>query len=673
MKFSFKKNDGDEKKAKPKAKRKSKGDGVASLKTGAANHGEKLLLGLVVLVSVYVIYIGWNREGLDSSPAEVESAINNARSKMDSPTWAEVKQVRYPEPDKFDRLASDDTRPLKAEDFAMKMPMHPVLQEARQRRTDPELLAPLELEVRPGYGAIAMRGDGEGGRSAIGNLIGDSDDTRALPDAVRERFRGQSTSGTDTEARYFISITGLVPVKAQQELYRAAFGQAIEYRIERDMPQYIALDIERRELDANGKPGEWTSLDAPRVARLAPRKWESKSEELALQDHVISSLMMPLPPIIFRDISEWAVHSKIPQAKLDQSGFVREVGGADDLTDEEAEEEFSLFDSEAASRRGEGEGQSEEIGEEFSEGAGDDSVANQLKVEMGMLRFFDFDVQPGKVYEYRARLLLEDANNPHSFEMPSVNACETAVIIRRQANPDDYLRESPWSELTTPVRVPSGRQVFAGKVVSPSTSPVSAASGLIALPKKSTDEPVARLMGVTWDPVKKYDVPNPLTVRRGSVVNQTAAEVEVIDPSISKVRKLRDYDFKTNVLVLDIAGGDTLKTKGSFSRSELRAPGMVLVMDENNNLSFRSEIADQGEFEFFEIPPDEELLREQKRRAEEEEEGDRRGGRRGDRGGRNERGGRNDRGGRNERGGENGFSEPGFGEDDDDRGNRRRR
>jgi len=657
MKFSFKKDGGDgEKKPKAKSKSRGSGDGLASAKTSLANHGEKILLAVIGLISIYIIYSGFNREGISSTPDDVESEVQSARARIESPTWLEVKATRFPDVDRFDEKANANTIDIKVEHFPLRAPLHPVLQEERQKRKDPVVVAPVDLEVRPGYGALMLADNGQGGgglRTVLGNA---NEDTRPLPDKIRERMGGRSSSRGPTESRYFISVLGLVPAKVHQDAFREALVKAIEYSIERDTPRYLAVEIERREMDPAGNPGQWVALDSPQILATEPRSWASKEAERVQSEHVIPTLMMPLPPIVMRDVGEWAAHTKIPQEQLDERGSVIERSEFNERGNTSFDEngEFSLFGAEESfderANPDEGENGDDYGSDELTEA----DLRGQLKVEFGMFRFFDFDVVPGKAYQYRARLLLEDPNNPNSHDRPSANACETQVVIRRQATPDKKFVETPWSNESASVIVSSGTQIFAGTVTAPVRRAVSSSGGRISLPLKSSDEPVANVMGVAWDSGQKLDVPAPLEVRRGSLVKKMNAELEVVDPSISRVRTVKDYNFNTDFLVVDIAGGERLDRRG-----DLRSPGMVLVMDRSGNLMFHSELGDRDSYDFYEIPPDEEEIRFQQQQfengeAEDDERGRGRGRGRRDR----NRGGEQDEAnefdafrGENERGG----------------------
>ena len=457
MKFSLKKGGGGDKAAKAAkpAKRASRSggrEGTAAIKAFFVNHLEKLLLTAIALLAVVIIYSGFSKPGLNSDPAKLTAEINAARSNMNASTWTEVSKQRQPEPDTFDVQATADTVSIKDEDFQLPTPVHPILKEREKRRTDPQLLAPSELEVRAGYGPLAVRAAETPGAAtpAITRTERGSAGTRPLPEKLRQRFSRGSSGDSPTVSAFFVSLTGLVPIKQQAAAYREAFEGAAEFLAERDTPRYLALSVQRAEVGPNGQPGEWTDLDALRVMRLEPARWESHLEETAEPDYVIAPLVMPLPPLRFRDVTQWSGHTKIPQQKLGPGGVLREAAQPTESgTAPAADQPIDIFGGAAVGTSGESrEGPrttAESTGEETvpAEGA---LIENRIKVDNGLLRYFDFTVEPGKAYVYRVRLLLEDPNNPKEQTRPAASSCETSVVVRRQANPTKYYVESPWSE-----------------------------------------------------------------------------------------------------------------------------------------------------------------------------------------------------------------------------------
>ena len=268
MKFSFKKGGGD-KSAKParRVSRSGGGGGLASVKAFLVNHLEKILLTVITAMSLMIIYSGFAKERLQSDPQKLEVAIRSAQTQINAPTWPDVRQQRYPEPDTFDQQATADTVAIKDEDFQLPMPFHPILKERQKRRSDPQLIAPVEIEVRAGYGPLAVHpADSAGSRPHCPTSCGQKGirTTRGpCPKSTASAVAATSpVASLPTESAFFVAITGLVPLKQQAAAYREAFEGAAEFLAERDTPKYLALNVERAEVGADGQPGAWSKLNA---------------------------------------------------------------------------------------------------------------------------------------------------------------------------------------------------------------------------------------------------------------------------------------------------------------------------------------------------------------------------------------------------------------------------
>jgi hypothetical protein len=609
---------GGEKKSKRKASRGS-GEGLAKLKSFVVNHIEKLLLGTMGLFALFLVYSGFSKDPLDKDPDAVRAAISQARSSIDRQTWAQVKQERQPEPDRFDQQAEQDIISIDPTAYAMIVPFHPRLQEQGKRRTDPELLAPFDIEVRPGFGALAIKSSNR--ESSISSVVGqNSTDLRSIPSELTDRMRDkvETSMGGTYQGRFFVAITGLIPYQKQFEIYREAFEGAAEYDTERDVPTYVGLEIERAEVQTDGTLSPWEPLNTYQAMSEPEALWESRLDERADQDHLLRDLVMPLPPLVLRDLDQWARHSSVPEDDANQvpaGGEPRGEPEAGQATEQPPRRSWSDRPNSRSAGTRHGTPAADEPPPETTSG----EVAQPLlKVENGMLRFFDFTVEPGKKYQYRVQAVLEDPNNPESGKIPAPASCEPDVVLRRESA-TDHFRQTAWSEPTDTVVVPTGDRVLASTASMPNTLDLEVGSRTISVERRATDEPTIDLVAVTWKADGPYDVPVPLKAARGSVLNGAVEKAEAIDPAASRVRALNNYRYATGAMVLDIYGGSI------YPGSNLTAPGFVLVRTADGRLEFRAESADFAQVELNTIPPDEEAAREAERRRTEAEQAEERG------------------------------------------------
>jgi hypothetical protein len=142
---------------------------------------------------------------------------------------------------------------------------------------------------------------------------------------------------------------------------------------------------------------------------------------------------------------------------------------------------------------------------------------------------------------------------------------------------------SPYSEVSQVVRVPATNQVLAGSVL-PKGAP-NPDDKLLRLP-----ETMVNVMALVWDEKQAMDVPGTVLAGRGSVLNFKST-VEAIDVANSVLKKLPDYEFQTDNIVLDLRGGETFNRK-----SDLATPGEILLVDAEGNLVVRRELEDQTAF-----------------------------------------------------------------------------
>lgn len=686
MKLNLKKKDaagggggGGEKKAKKKA-RSGGGDGLVKAKTFFAEHVEKLLLGAIAVVSLYLVYAGFSKETIANDPASVEREIANAKASMNASTWAEVKQERLPEPDTFDEQATLDSIAIDAASYKLQSPFHPRLQERGRLRTDPELLAPFDLEVKAGYGPVSVRQPAGAGSELAGMANRSDPNLRTVPDNPFRQSAGRgdrSSSGTYKE-RFFAVVTGLVPVKKQFDVYQETFKGAAEYDMERDVPRYLGLMLERAEVGPDGSVGEWQEIDT-RAGLMEARRGDA-AQELADPQYLLPALVMSLPVVALRDVTPWAVHSSVPIVQETtgrmEAGGPREGRREGGMREEHREGRregadaggpadagpggwFDLADPSMS--RGEGGGEvrtgSGTRRTEPSYATGDGNYTEEAKppldVDNGMLRYFDFTVKPGVAYRYRARLVLEDPNDPAASDArkPTPASCEPDVLVRLQSDNTPSFELTDWSDPSGTVRVPSGSMFLASEVEWPRE--VEVGPGRVSM-MRGLGEPTANVMVLDWNSRYAMDVPVLVEAQRGAVLNGAVEAAEAVDPAVNQLRKLENYRYSTDAIVVDMYGGFDVAR-------DLKAPGFVLVMTDDGRMEVRKSTTDYRDVQSNIFEPEEDNIADRGFEGEDAggEEGRGRGGRRA--GGRGE-GGRGE-GGRGETGPfEGGRGEGGRGE-----------
>jgi hypothetical protein len=236
-----------------------------------------------------------------------------------------------------------------------------------------------------------------------------------------------------------------------------------------------------------------------------------------------------------------------------------------------------------------------------------------------LLRYCDVNVEPGKYYRYRVRVIYEDPNKPfiESFATRPSALDDTVLerlhkeALEREKSGEkgtEHLRFTEWSEPSPVAKVSSGHYAFAGP---PSKGYASAA---LRLPGTRVrffgNEPSVQMFPVVYNPAYAVDVyPNePVDAVRGAVLNvdaNAAAKRKVIHPISREAKELEpsEYSGITGITVVDIFGGETVATRTSETDA-VYAPVEVMLVDDSGQVIIRGDIKDEADFYKF-VPREE--------------------------------------------------------------------
>jgi hypothetical protein len=187
-----------------------------------------------------------------------------------------------------------------------------------------------------------------------------------------------------------------------------------------------------------------------------------------------------------------------------------------------------------------------------------------------LLRFFDFSVEPGKKYRYRARLVMLDPNYTVGLEQ-----LDSAVISRvraaKKAKKSYILTE--WSKPSRPVSIPLAGSVFVAGAKPPSD--------------RANDEPRTTLLVESFgmNAGKAIQASKEKDFVRGGVANMTE-DAEILVDQGRAIDPYEDFKFQTDITVADIRGGEKLTREASRpARVLLMGPaGQLFVQEETEDL-----------------------------------------------------------------------------------------
>ncbi len=229
-----------------------------------------------------------------------------------------------------------------------------------------------------------------------------------------------------------------------------------------------------------------------------------------------------------------------------------------------------------------------------------------------LVRFTDTNVEPGKFYRYRLKVLLHDPNHPMAgMVAPTLASLDEKVRQRvkaldaadaakpKQASGLPYRTfwiESDWSEASPVASLPATKQYFVGTVEQPAM--VAVVDGK---PKVPNSQPKAKVLTSVFDPDKVVDVPAEADVFRGSILN-FVQDAQVIHPVTHEIVDLEKYNFRTDAIVADLEGGELIPAIDRKNDKPLKAPGELLIFDASGNLHVQNETDDIENYRVLLLP-----------------------------------------------------------------------
>jgi hypothetical protein len=354
---------------KSKSKGKIKGKGGTSKANALLVHGDKIGMAAVGICVLWLLYSALGRERLDAS--HQPEALKKLATDADQHIKNESRDVPVPPeegrgPEKPDELAMAR---IDANVYSTDTPLNPTVFTRPAKRTDPQLLAPVELEASGDVGLFAFVDPNAQrlGREGIGPppprdlgpppRTGESRERRIRPrgderrrerDDVTRRRAGRG-GGRDDEAtedtgeagtgpretqfettrrigvqipadakaegRYFAIVVAKVPLADQVAEYRRALADAQGYEVTRDYPKYMAYQIQRKE--ASQPEEDWKVVESVSEQRLDAlmADWAPvdvpEVVDFLYEDPLFT---FPLPPLVGREWDASVTHSDVPLA-----------------------------------------------------------------------------------------------------------------------------------------------------------------------------------------------------------------------------------------------------------------------------------------------------------------------------------------------------------------------
>ena len=516
-------------------------------------------------------------------------------------------------------------------------------------------------------GAPAMS---SGGRGSMGAPTGGGANTRAKGEKLGHK------------SVYFNVVSGLAPHKTLVEEYKKAFEESAGFNAMRDRPNYLSFIAERVDVtaDPNKEPaeGDWKKVaDLRQQEKLVADEWAGTNSETANMLYTDPSLTIAPLPIFIRDYRALVAHPDIPESGRPMIMNQNEETDGDEKKENTEENEDDQFSSRRRNNAagnnmlggaggigmpsggagspmmgmptpggpgGRGamlggqmdgdedkgsSGSSGMMGGGFPMGGnlfGGSTTTLEAEADYKLIRFFDFGIQPGHVYRYRIRLVIEDPNYPEERSLdPDLSILKNEVFTRvvgmrtedekKPANkegvkPRTFYRFTDWSVASAPAYAPFPGMFANGTVTISKRSMKLAGSDNTSTTievDSSPRGPVGNLVFADWNANLGIDVPSEYEVQKGSLLffNPRDKEPEVVDPVSKGVKKFKGYKMDDAIAVVDVRGGESLGHNDD-RLDKLTLNGEVMVFRNDGSLDVCSELDDQDAFRMFTFADDKE-------------------------------------------------------------------
>jgi len=301
--------------AKPKAKPK-KGKNKPGQQGFLLLHVEKIVLVILVVVSLYVAYSGLTGyKRLAWEPQELVNAANQADDHIKtsdvSPREFDDKLFIVP----YDVKATWIKKDISQVVYATDKKWEPTLFPDKVKRGIPKIYPVESLRAVPGNGPILVidrspqrATGGTGGMGGPMGMGGPGMGGPGMGGSGMGGTMGGAGTGTKLEARKWIVITGLIPIKKQLTEYLNTFSDSMFTSPAIDTPQFVAYEIERCETAPT--PGNWQKIDTVLQYTTELNDWAGMGAEQVDRSYLAPMMAgtvpmaYPLPPMVQKIFGE---------------------------------------------------------------------------------------------------------------------------------------------------------------------------------------------------------------------------------------------------------------------------------------------------------------------------------------------------------------------------------
>jgi len=279
-----------------------------------------------------------------------------------------------------------------------------------------------------------------------------------------------------------VAFRAILPVRRQAELLQKAYSEQTITKV-RGLVRATDFELQRQRAQPGGTWGDWETVDIEFGKNVLQEAAEVDPPivDIGVTDNVLTMLLPPRAMGIWGDVAthpdikdfklseaemelelrlNQLMYEKYKEQKQEQNAEKVEYGGFADVN-------TNIKKIRRAAARPSAQGAENKIpsidqimSEEMSKEEIDQELANDVKRRITaedrllLIRYFDFDVDPGNAYRYRVRVIYK--NPSYGLGLDQVMHPEVA---------EGLYRPTEWSKVSEPAVIPPNSQVFLAEVI----------------------------------------------------------------------------------------------------------------------------------------------------------------------------------------------------------------
>ena len=441
----------------------------------------------------------------------------------------------------------------------------------------------------------------------------------------------------EPKGKKWITLTGSIPIRKQQEAYNNLFGTAQYTDDIRDQPRYVYYELERGVVNPVNGNTEWSRIDVVKAMKKENKQWAGVGSDQVGYSYMAPTvpgfppMAMNCPPMMNKPFGEEVANlPNIPLNSTDQIKVQSEqLKEWNELQDEMNQfEESDLLNRDPFSDARLGGGMSGGMGGVGMMGGGvsgggmmaggmgggmmaggmggdmmgggvsgggmeganggnswminQNAIANSrlkirqaVSVDYYLFRYFDFDVDPDKTYVYRVKLILANPN----YGVEERFVADPSTLEKKTI-------ESEVSQISNPVSLGEVSRIYAQSVSAPGRpgAEPSIQVSSVYFDAEDANESISKDISVKRGQVCNFpgQTHDPVNVSGGMTMDMMYGDMGGGSAKKGGKNQKKAVNHISNVCIVDGLGGEKISGVSDYT-----APGKILILEPNGLMRVR--------------------------------------------------------------------------------------